>query len=48
MKKYVAYYNRKTGKLEKMDIKNIYYWCDFLSFVTSADEYVQLVSTKYT
>ena len=49
MKKYVAYYNRKTWKLEKNDIKNTYYWCDFFSFVSpSGDEYVQIVITKYT
>ena len=33
MKKYVAYY--KTGKLgKKIHIKNTYYWCDFLSFIS--------------
>ena len=50
MKKYVAYYHRKTGNWKKkINIKNTYYRCDFFSFVSpSGDEYVQLVITKYT
>ena len=35
MKRYVAYYNRKTGKFEKkINIKDTYYRCDFFSFVS--------------
>ena len=39
MKKYVAYYNRKTRKLEKIYIKNTYYWCDFFSFVSPSGDF---------
>ena len=39
MKKYVAYYNRKTRKLEKIYIKNTYYWCGFFSFVSPSSDY---------
>ena len=39
MKKYVAYYNRKTWKLEKIYIKNTYYWCDFFSFVSPSGDF---------
>ena len=40
----------KDGKIgKKIHVKNTYYWCDFLSFISpSGDEYVQLVVTKYT
>ena len=40
MKKYVAYYNRKTRELEKkIYIKNTYYWCDFFSFVSPSGDF---------
>ena len=40
MKKYVAYYNRKTRKLEKkVYVKNTYYWCDFFSFVSPSGDF---------
>ena len=39
MKKYVAYYNRKTRKLEKIYIKNTYYRCGFFSFVFPSSDY---------
>ena len=40
LKKYVAYCNLKTRKLEKkIYIKNTYYWCDFFSFVSPSGHF---------
>ena len=40
MKKYIAYCNLKTRKLEKkIYIKNTYYWCDFFSFVSPSGDF---------
>ena len=40
MDKYVAYYDRKTRKLEKnIYIKDRYYWCDFFSFVSPSGHF---------
>ena len=40
MNKYIAYYDRKTRKLEKKNyIKDTYCWCDFFSFVSPSGDF---------